>query len=304
MHRYRIFGLTIASDIALDEASPERDAERAIDLIIERGHIGYPLPAVGEAPHFDFGDPDGTLMVWPAAGIRIRDNTHIVVQSPPHVPESYLAFPLLGPVMGWLLHRRGMLVLHAGAFVLNGRGIALLGDKGAGKSTTTAAFIAAGASLLTDDLLAMSVTQDARPCIHPAFPQIKLNSGSSFTLEGANIRRMPLIERGFGKRQYRLDAMAEDPTACDYIFVLERGAHDPGIEWYDGADALRALIRFSYNVRFDMAPIVQQERGRHMRQCARIADTTRIGTLHVPPGIDRLDEVIALVARTVGDDGG
>jgi hypothetical protein len=63
--------------------------------------------------------------------------------------------------LGMALRLAGRLVLHGNAVAVNGGALAWLGVKGAGKSTLTAAFVAAGYPLLTDDQIVIWPQADA-----------------------------------------------------------------------------------------------------------------------------------------------
>ena len=63
---------------------------------------------------------------------------------------------LLGAVLSFALLKQGIDPIHATVVVVDGMGIALLGNTGYGKSTLAAAFLASGHRLLTDDLLVVS----------------------------------------------------------------------------------------------------------------------------------------------------
>ena len=65
--------------------------------------------------------------------------------------ETYV----LGPVLSFVLVRRGIEQLHSTAVVVGGKAIAFIGNSGYGKSTLGAAFLWAGYRLLTDDLLVL-----------------------------------------------------------------------------------------------------------------------------------------------------
>ena len=299
MHRYRAFSMTIDSDVRLDELTSESDVSRPADLRIVRTDIGYPIPPLGNPADFDYEDPAGTLMMWPgAAAIRIKGPDLIEIQPYADVPEAYLAFPLLGPIMGWVLHMRGLFVLHASAVVRNGRAFAFLGDKGAGKSTTATAFLKAGSELLTDDLLAIDVPDGQVPQMLPAFAQFKLTTGEPGAEGLTGAMPLPLVMEGFGKRQYRLATMHRDPIACGSLFVLERGGREPKLEWLGATDGLAALIRNSYTIRFARAPVEQQARGRQFRQIAALLGHSRVGKLMIPHDVERLPETVALLDKT------
>lgn len=68
-------------------------------------------------------------------------------------PAAALVHPHLASVAAVSAHWCGRDALHAGAFVLGGGVWGLLGDKGAGKSSTLAALARAGVPILSDDVL-------------------------------------------------------------------------------------------------------------------------------------------------------
>ena len=62
---------------------------------------------------------------------------------------------LLGNLVGMALRMQGQCVLHGNAARIGDRSIVWIGDKGAGKSTLSAAFLDAGYELITDDQLVL-----------------------------------------------------------------------------------------------------------------------------------------------------
>lgn len=67
-----------------------------------------------------------------------------------------------------ILHQRKILNFHSSSFNLNGNGIMVCGDSGAGKSSLTAAASLNGAQFLTDDITAV-IFREGNPVIMP-FP--------------------------------------------------------------------------------------------------------------------------------------
>lgn len=301
LRRYRAFGLIIASEVALNELPPDTSGAEAM-ITIERTSLGRPLPALGEGPEFDYQDPEGTFMAWPGvAAFRLIGADRILVEPYPDVPESYLAFPILGPIMAWMLGKRGLLVLHASALAVHGRSVVLMGDKMAGKSTTAAAFIRAGHRLVTDDLLAIDMADPAGPRLLPAFAQIKLTeeSAAAVPLEGAEA--LPLVFEGFTKRQHRLSQIHDSEIGADLFCVLARGGERPWVETLKGADRFQALMRFSYNVRFGRAPFSAEERASHFRNCVALANRAEVCILHIPADLERLGETVdTVIAHACG----
>lgn len=297
MYRYSAFGLNIASDVRLDELTPLGNESAPIDLRIVQVETGCPVPPIHIPPEMDFDSGDGVTMLWPgAARVHIKSTELIEIRVFPEIPERYLAFPILGPAMGWLLHMRGLFVLHASAVSANGFAVAFLGDKGAGKSTTGSVFLQHGWELVTDDLLAITISEEGVPQMQTAFGQLKLNADAP-TAAIPNAKVLPLVMEGFQKRQYRLDSLAQGPLKADCIFVLSRGGDEVSVEWLSPERAIAELIRYSYNVRFSDASVEQQDRARQFRQAVAIANSVRVGRLHIPHAHDRLPETVAFVSE-------
>lgn len=305
LYRYRAFGLSIESEWPLTELAETDDgAVGEPDLRIVLADIGRPIPPPDAPSQFDFGDPQGVVMLWPhVGGFRIRLPDVIEMRPAETARPEYVAFPLLGPVIAWYLHLRGRMILHASALVWRGQAFGFMGDKMAGKSTTAAAFLRDGGQLLTDDLLVFDMDDPAGPAVQPAFAQLKLSeeSAESVPVEGAEA--LPLIIEGFPKRQHRLDRLADRPDGFDALFVLRRGGERARVEWLDQTEALTQLARFSYNVRFDTAPPEMLDRRRHFQHCAALARAVKVGVLHIPADLDRLPETVESVGRALGVDG-
>ena len=292
---YRAYGLSIRSDLPLPELDP--DAAEQPDLTIRLGKAGLPLPRASPDAVYEFGE-DRQYVAWPGvAAFLIRGTSTIDIEPAPGVSEPLLNLPLLGPIMALLLHLRGLLVLHASAVDLGGRGAVFLGKKGAGKSTTVAAFIARGHRLLADDVLAFDFPAAAEPCILPGFPQLKLvnDAASRLVLDGAVDMPPPIPD--FPKRQRRLTGRFSHATVAPHrIYMLARG-ESAAITPLSAQDALGALLWFSFASLFKRRhmPLGTAQVSRHLAQCAALAGLARVARLEAPGDLDRLDEVVRLV---------
>lgn len=298
MYRYRAFGMRIASEWPLAELSVDDTVGGPVaDLTIRLAEIRKPFPQADQAPDFDYDSASGTTMVWPFVGaFRICNPGLLEIQPAPGSNPDYVAFPLLGPVMGWLLHQRGNIVLHGSALTWRGKAIGFLGDKMAGKSTTAAKFLSDNGSLLSDDLLVFDCSGTGQPRVQPAFAQLKLSDDAAAAITLSDSQALPLIMTGFPKRQHRLELLAPSPVRFDALFVLQRTSGDCSVGWMTQSQALTSLLRFSYNVRFANAPVGLQHRRRHFEQCALMARTIPVGVLSVPDTLERLDEVTEFVS--------
>jgi len=97
--------------------------------------------------------------------------------------ENALSY-LLGPVFGLLLRLRGVTCLHASAVAFDNCSVVFVGPEGAGKSTTAAAFAKRGYAVLSDDIVALSITSS-----HPSSEQESADAGA--TPEVANFHVLP-----------------------------------------------------------------------------------------------------------------
>ena len=296
-HDYRAFGLRIRSDIACPELCGATFDQP--DLTIVR----KPTPS-------DFPPPDADLeyepgpgflkLMWPAAGcFRIIGHSVMEVESAPGVDDRLLAFPLLGPAMAVLLHLRGSLVLHGSALAISGSqaGVAFLGDKMAGKSTTAAAFVRAGHRLLTDDVLALSIDDGGDVGIEPAFPQIKLSEAAAETIRLENADALPRITPDFPKRQHRLNGrFLHDRIEPRRIYILKRGVR-AAVRPLPPVEALGALMRFSYVKNIMKRMLTPELEQRHLQQIAALMRLAPVCELEVPGTIDRLGEAVAAVEQ-------
>ncbi|MBP1990384.1 aldolase [Paenibacillus eucommiae] len=189
---YKAFGLRIISEIALPELlqmSPHIDAA---EVEIVRND----LPAVrakleGIPNQYVIIDNQVMFYIPNNAFYCIHDGKSISV-SPVHgADEDLIRLYILGTCMAALLMQRSIYPLHGSAVAINGKAYAIVGESGAGKSTLASAFISQGYPLLSDDLIAVSLSQeDQSVLVTPSFPQQKLwqESIQQFGMTTSNYR--------------------------------------------------------------------------------------------------------------------
>ena len=292
---YQAFGLIVESEISLPELTGIAPGPEPDIRIVYASSLNLPTREDGVVARFN---EDGShFLAWPdVAAFQFRGRYHIEVQPYPDTPVNYLSFPLLGPIMALALHMRGMVTLHASAIDINGNGVIFVGDKLAGKSTTAAAFLRAGYRLLTDDLLAIRSSPDGGLHILPAYGQLKLAKDAAEAVRVPGAHPLSLVYPAFEKRQHRLtDCFRHDLLAPKCIYVLDRSGDTPGLTPLKGAQALSAILRYSYITRFGKAALSPADEARHLQGCAELARNVRVATLHVPHALNRLEETVELV---------
>jgi len=138
--------------------------------------------------------PGGAVYLhWPRLSefIVAPEGDEIAVHPVDEAALEPLHAHLLGPVLSFALIKQGFDPFHATVVNVNGKAIALLGHSGYGKSTLAAAFLRAGHTLLTDDLLVL--TADASGWVaHPGPARIKLFPEIAARLLGDHAAGAPL----------------------------------------------------------------------------------------------------------------
>lgn len=86
----------------------------------------------------------------------------------------YLLQFVLGYGIAMYAHLNNRIAIHCGCVAIDGKCILIAGDSGSGKSTLTHELIASGATMLSDDVVAIGYDEHHIPCVYPAFPQQKL----------------------------------------------------------------------------------------------------------------------------------
>jgi hypothetical protein len=150
MYRYSGFSLTIHSQLELPEL-PNGGGHP--DVTIRLGTVN--------PPHRLATIDDEVACPRNIGRFRITSGTEIMVDLLPGVDAGVLRTMLEGPLMAYLLRQRGYLPLHASAVAIAGQGVLFLGESGAGKSTTAAAFSVRGHDVLADDLAAVRIEKSA-----------------------------------------------------------------------------------------------------------------------------------------------
>ncbi|MCE6960327.1 serine kinase [Cereibacter sphaeroides] len=289
------YGLAVRSDVDLPELEP-LDGDHPADLTVSRAAL-EDLP--GEGAFRTRFAPDLAELWWQTVGGFRIEPGRITASPHPDVSEDLIAYPLLGSVLALALEQMGLFTLHASAVSVAGRGVVMMGDKGAGKSTTATALIRAGHPLVADDIVAV----DADLALRPGFPQVKLSAAAAASLDVPDAVHRPPVpevpEKGRVLLPRRFER-ARPPLAR--IYLLERGpaGADPAVIPIPLPEALPLALRFAYVTRFGSGVLNGTAGGRHLRQAAALAASGVLHRLIVPGSLERLPEVVALIEADAG----
>ncbi len=136
-------------------------------LLDTQGQPGFRISKLDQGRYFWLRYSSGLEFVLDCAGSRLWATW------PPDWTISDVTPYVLGPVAGFILRLRGLVCLHASAVAVGGRVLVFLGQSGAGKSTTAAAFADLGYRVLSDDIVALAGQQNEL-WVQPAYPFLRL----------------------------------------------------------------------------------------------------------------------------------
>jgi hypothetical protein len=289
---HSLYGLTVASDRHLP-APPARHDH--VDLRIAETFERLALNDSSYVDGFSYNStPDAIHVSWSDLFdfTVSTDGSHITI----HAAQSWHSEPvytyLLGQVVSVALLQKQIESLHASAVACDGAAVALLGTCGAGKSTLIAAMIAAGATLVTDDLLVLARNGDAYVAVSGA-RRFKLAPETADKL-GILYESIPMDD-GSGKHVYDVPAesFAFGQTPLHAVIVLRPFAETTAMRRMDSGNAVREVIAATFNP-------LQNDRERLSRllmQAHSLASAVPFYELWVPRDLRSVPRVIELIAQ-------
>ena len=165
------------------------------------------------------------LVVAPGWGAFRVGRERIACAPEPAEPWRWQRY-LIGQVLPLAAALRGIELLHAAAVARDGGAVAVVGRSQAGKSTLAAAWLAAGAPLVADDVVALT-RQGDEVIVHPGPGLLSLRHGAAALLGETALAR---IGRPVG-RDDEGDRLAvtrhRDTLPLRALLILERRA-EPG----------------------------------------------------------------------------
>lgn len=283
MFNYTAYGLNISSEFYI---SPPSNVNRDPDVLILKKKINFPND-VNEGANFDFlTNKKGIYLFWKDIGnFTVRNGSEILVDPVSTLDPHFLSEYIRGLPMGLILNQRGYFVLHASAVNVNGIAVAFMGYSGAGKSTTATAFYKNGRSIVTDDILAVSLSGNT-PKVHPGFPYIKLsNIADKFFGEEEGFKSVEEDQR------YRIiPDFNSNPLPLAKIYALKWGKSLRIIK-LNVQDALIQLLKHSYGTYY----FAESNKGKNLKQCANVVDQVPINCLIMEKSLERLPRIVKMI---------
>lgn len=308
MFHYGVYGVELVSEFPL-ALPPSGDAPLArIALRLAEpaafaagAAVAQPSP---ESAWFASANLEGGSIYarWEGLGefIAAGDGGSILCAQTPGAHDESFQVYLLGQALSYALVKLGFEPIHGTVLVRDGRAVALLGDSGYGKSTLAACMLAAGARLLTDDLL-LTRPDGAGYVAYPGPARIKLlpDSAARFLPDAAEgVPMNPLTHKMIIPLGADRTEPGPTPLAGVYVLPSPLDADRQGIrlDALSSRDAFVALVANTFNRRLT-------DPGRMGRQHAQTAALSRavpVVAVGYPRGIEHVEALAEAILAHAG----
>ncbi|MCP3936597.1 MAG: hypothetical protein GY708_14620 [Actinomycetia bacterium] len=269
MHWYTAYGLTFASDIPLPELTETKAGHADVRVVLGATPESIDNPTITRR-FWSANDDEWLQTVEGVARYHVSDGTTIAIEQ--WGSDRDVRAYLFGSTIGALLHQRRWLTLHASSFLVDGKAVLVAGQSGAGKSTTLAAVIERGFTMVTDDKTVVFPDGDRLVTV-PGHPTVRLHedaiSGAGRSVDGL----ATLLDSG-EKYLWRAPEIHEGTVEVGALYLLRKGAvEEIAVSPMVGHAAFRAILAATYR-----RPIVEGLGigGLHFTLASRLADSVPI----------------------------
>lgn len=202
-----------------------------------------------------------------------------------------------GAVLSFILTMRGATVLHASAVQVGGFAIGFVGSSGMGKSTVASLMCAAGALLITDDVLRLDLDGSLLRCRLGA-TELRLRKAAVDL--AARFPGAPRARRtGDGRDALRAEAAVRDslPVAGLVVPVPDRAHTSVRIERMSASEALVLLLRFPRLLGWADPSVLD----RQFHQVGDVVERVPVFLARVPWGPPFPDGIADAIIEAVGE---
>lgn len=304
-----LYGLVVDADLALPAGHPA-SAGAGADLVV-RGAGTRPVSdeppsgrLLGELVHRGIRyhtvaeRDDGTVLlrVHRVADFEVAPGGHLVRWwRDPRTTDDHVALLVSAAVPALVLALADRCVVHASAVEVDGAAVAFAGMSGMGKSTLAGLFCAAGAALVTDDVLHVGV--DGPPAVVGGCRELRLRPSAAWLLELFD--EPPPVRSTADDRLAITPASAgrgDRPLRAVVIPRPDRTATEPSVARVPPPLAAVQLLRFARSN-------IDADRARHRRRfdlAAAVAAEVPLWVATVPWGAPCGPDVPAKLCASLG----
>lgn len=220
------------------------------------------------------------------------------------VPLAEVTAILIGCIIGTALRLQGKLCLHSSVISVDNYAVAIIGAKGAGKSTTAAALAKRGYPILADDVAVLAEDGETF-LVQPGYPRLRLWKSAVNALYGSE-KGLSRVFQNTDKHFVELNQnpgsvwrFHPQPLPLAAVYVLgerQSSLTAPSLEAIIPQIGLMHLTthRYPQTLRLE-----RSEQARKFAVLGRLAAAVPVRSLHREENLARLSEVCDLILADV-----
>jgi hypothetical protein len=258
------------------------DANRFVERRYHDGRLSMTVDHDEQCGYLIYAPWYGRYLVAPDGGS--------ILSTMPNVPLWRWQIVLFAQALPLAATLQGLELLHASAVRVDGKLVAFSAPSGTGKTSTAAHLVADGATLLTDDVLAID-RSDGRILGFPGAPLTKVARGELATMTAAARARLG-AHVGRNDKNLLLASVPQDPFVLDGLYFLQRSDRFRSLSITRLEPNPFRLLAHSFNTYVRTRERVANQLAIH----AALAETVPLHLVEVPPSAQASD--VARAVRT------
>lgn len=255
---YKLYDLNIASEFELlNLQNCAIPTTKNIDVILEKGITTVPFDKITFEADFDpliykvgiINNQIATLLIYKKVGrYLIIGGQKIIADCTNGIYLDFHSY-LNSLAFTSLLFQKGLFVLHAAAIVTAQGAVLLMGNSGAGKTTTMAAFLKKGYSVLSEDTVVIRRSKENYEVL-PSIPYFKLMKNTADFL-GYNWQRLPLLYADAYKKAVFLGKKYQKtPVSLSKIYLLKPDNQTSLLDFQPMDDFQQKFETLAFNINY------------------------------------------------------
>ncbi|MCM3568202.1 aldolase [Neobacillus mesonae] len=295
---YKAFGLNIVSDIIFPELDIVKGKLDNVDVTLQIKDLSKEWDELlFDNETFRVKEDLVLFKILETAIFCIKNGNEILVSPMNGADLDKIRLYILGTCMGALLIQKKIIPLHGSAIEIEGKAYAIIGESGAGKSTLASAFINKGYKLLSDDVIAVTLSKNHVPIVTPSYPQQKLwkESLNEFGMDSSQFR--PIIERETKFAIPVLENFNSEPVPLAGIIELIKSENDElNYRRINGMERLQTLFAHTYrNFLIELLDLMEW----HFTSSAKIIDQIDFFQLQRPISTFTANHLVSLILESI-----
>lgn len=174
-YTYWAYGLKVGSQLPFPELLPLQNDDPC-DLTVAWGSI----PVIEKTPNgfhsetYDITPTRYRITIKDVASYFVQEGKRIIISADPNADQDSIRLFCLSNAFAAALHQRKTIPIHCAALIDKGQLVLVLGDSGAGKSTTMASLVQKGLKPFSDDVcVPFQDPETGRISLFSSYPMMK-----------------------------------------------------------------------------------------------------------------------------------